>query len=131
MEYEEIEYNKTNNIFIVQKNSKQGVLSLKGEEILPVEYDYIMCGTNKITTTKGESIEIYNKEGQKQNSKYGNTIETNNENYIIIIDENEKFGLTNKEGKVLIKNKYEYLEYAFADYFIATKERKSRSNKCI
>lgn len=129
--YEEIEYNKTNNLFIVQKNSKQGVLSLNGEEILKVEYDYIMCGTNKITTTKGENIEIYNKEGQKQDSKYGNTIETSNENYIITIDENEMFGLISKAGKLLIENKYEYLEYAFEDYFIATKERKSRSNKCI
>lgn len=122
--YEEIEYNKVNNLFIVQKNSKQGVLSLNGEEILPVEYDYIMCGTNKITTTKAESIEVYNKEGQKQNSKYGNTIETSNENYIITIDENDKFGLINKKGNILIKNKYEYLEYAFDDYFIATESEK-------
>lgn len=127
--YEEIEYNKTNNLFVVQKNSKQGVLSINGEEILQVEYDYIMCGVNKITATKGESVEIYNAKGEKQNSKYDNTIETSNENYIIAIDENERFGLTNKEGRTLIKSKYEYLEYAFDNYFIATKQRKSRRNR--
>lgn len=122
--YEEIEYNKINSLFVVQKNSKQGILSLEGKEILPIEYDYIMCSNNKLTATKGESIEIYNKEGQKQNLKYGNTIETNNENYIITIDENDLFGVMNKEGNSLIKNKYQYLEYAFENYFIATQNGK-------
>ena len=40
--YEEIEYNKQNELFIVQKDSKQGVISLEGKEILPIEYDYIL-----------------------------------------------------------------------------------------
>lgn len=122
--YEEIEYNKANNLFVVQKNSKQGVLSINGEEILKIEYDYIMCGTNKLTAKKGENIEIYNKEGKKQDLKYDNTIETSNEDYVIIIDENNKFGLINRKGNTLIDSKYEYLEYAFGKYFIATNNEK-------
>lgn len=122
--YEEIEYNKANQLFIVQKNSKQGVLSLEGNQIIPVEYDYILCTENKITTTKGESIEIYNAKGEKKDSKYDNSIEIPNKNYIITINEEDKFGITDKNGNNVVENKYEYLEYAFENYFIATDEGK-------
>jgi len=122
--YEEIEYNKANNLFIIQKSSKQGVLSLDGNEILPVEYDYVLSTGNKITVKKDEIIEIYNAKGEKQNPKYESSIETSNENYIIVIDDEEKFGIVDKNGQTLIDNKYEYIEYAFEDYFIATENGK-------
>lgn len=122
--YEEIEYNKTNQLFIVQKNSKQGVISLEGKQILPVEYDYVLCEKNRITTTKGENVQIYNINGEKQSSQYDNIIETSNENYIITIDDNENFGIVNKNVQELVPNKYQYLEYAYDTYFIATENGK-------
>lgn len=123
-EYEEIEYNKINKLFIVQKDGKQGIISIEGNKVLEPEYDYILCTQNKITTKKDEIIEIYDKNGVKKQSNYENTIETSNENYIITIDENEKFGVINKEGQVIIKNNYEYIEYAFDNYFILTQNGK-------
>lgn len=122
--YEEIEYNKTNNLLIVQKNSKQGVLTLDGKEILHTDFDYILCTGNKITAKKGENVEIYNAKGEKQSIKYDNSIETSNSNYTITIDAEDKFGIVNKEGQTLIKNKYEYIEYAFETYFIVTENGK-------
>ncbi len=123
-EYEEIEYNKINKLFIVQKDGKQGVISIEGKDILEAKYDYILCTQNKITTKKDEIIQIYDKNGEKKQSNYENTIETSNENYIITIDNEEKFGVINKEGQVIIKNKYEYIEYAFENYFIITENGK-------
>lgn len=122
--YEEIEYNKQNELFIVQKNSKQGILNKEGKEIVSVAYDYVMCSENKITATRGESVEIYNARGEKQNSEYANTIEVKDTNYIITIDENDKFGISNKDGKIIVENKYEYIGYAFGNYFIATENGK-------
>ena len=124
IEYEEIEFNKANNLLIVQKNTKQGVLSLDGTEILPTDFDYILCTANKITAKKGETIEVYNAKGERQESIYENSIETANENYIITIDAEDKFGIVNKDGQTLIKNKYEYIEYAFGNYFIVTENGK-------
>lgn len=124
IEYEEIEFNKANNLLIVQKNTKQGVLSLDGTEILPTDFDYILCTANKITAKKGETIEVYNAKGERQESIYENSIETTNENYIITIDAEDKFGIVNKDGQTLIKNKYEYIEYAFGNYFIVTENGK-------
>ena len=67
---------------------------------------------------------VYNVRGEKQETIYENSIDTTNENYIITIDEEDKFGIVNKEGQTLIKNKYEYIEYAFGNYFIVTENGK-------
>ena len=122
--YEEIEYNKQNELFIVQKDSKQGVISLEGKEILPIEYDYILLTGSKITAKRGESTEIYNKKGDKERTQYENSIETANENYTITMDNEERFGVANKDGQTLIKNQYQYIEYAFDNYFIVTQNGK-------
>ena len=63
--FENIDYNKDNNVFLVQKNSKQGVISTEGKEILPLEYDSILCSGTRIITRKGESIETYNSNGDR------------------------------------------------------------------
>lgn len=123
--YEEIEYNKTNKIFIVQKNTKQGVIDIEGNQILPIEYDYIYCAQNIITAKKDETTQIYDLNGNKQEEpQYESLIETSNENYIITIDNNEKFGVITKEGNTVIKNNYQYIEYAFDNFFIVTNNGK-------
>lgn len=123
--YEEIEYNKTNKIFIVQKNTKQGVIDVEGKQILPIEYDYIYCAQNIITAKKDETTQIYDLNGNKQEEpQYESLIETSNENYIITIDNNEKFGVITKEGNTVIKNNYQYIEYAFDNFFIVTSDGK-------
>lgn len=122
-EYEQIEYNKDNNVFIVQKNVKQGVFSAEGNQVLPIEYDNIVCEGKKIIASKGESIDTYNNKGELQDSKFDNTTQTSNENYLITkID--DKFGVISKNGQTLIESEYENLEYAFSTYFIATQNGK-------
>ena len=123
-EYEHIDYNEDNNLFIVQKDSKQGVLSLDGREIVPIVYDSVLCSLNKITTRKGENIEIFNINGEREDVKYNNTIETTNEDFTIYVNEENKYGILNKNGQVIVKNEYENLEYAFDSYFIATQNGK-------
>ena len=123
-EYENIEYNKSCNVFVTKRNMKQGVISINGNEILPVEYDDIQCYIKRITAQKGDSVEIYNNNGEKQKLKYENTIETENEDYIIYIDADYKFGVMSPNGQTLIKNEYDNLEYAYEKYFIATQNGK-------
>lgn len=123
--YEDIEYNYTNQLFLVTKNSKQGVVDLTGKYILPLEYDSILFSGKNINTKKGEQTIIYNKNGEEQqNKEYTDIISTENENYFITIDNEEKFGVIDKQGQVIIKNDYQYIEYAFDNYFIVTKNNK-------
>ena len=122
--YEEIEYIKTSKLFIVQEDSKQGIISIEGKDVLPVQFDYVLCTGNKVTAKRGDSIEIYNNQGERLDSKYDNIIETENENYTIVIDNEGKYGVINNNGHTLLTNEYDNIEYAFENYFIVTKDGK-------
>lgn len=119
--YEEIEYRKQNELFLVQKNGKQGVIDKDGNEILKVEYDYILLEEQMIHAQKEEnsySFDLQGNEKENQNDKTRLSIE--NQNYFITIDGQDKFGIIDKQGNDILENQYEYIEYAFGDYFIIT-----------
>ena len=123
--YEEIEYNKQNELFIVQKNDKQGVISQEGKEILKPEYDYIMLSGQTINAKKGESIYSFDKEGKVQQTENKMTIlPTENSQYFIVIDEKDQFGIMDANKNKILENEYSYIEYTFGDYFIVTKDSK-------
>ena len=135
--YEEIEYNNQNNLFIVQKSSKQGIVDDKGKTILNIEYDYIMISGNKINAKKDDIIRIFDLNGNEEEKLNNTTIlSSENEKYFITINREDKFGVSDIDGNILIENKYSYIEYAFEDYFIVTKDDKvgildSRGSKKI
>lgn len=123
--YEEIEYNKINQLFIVQENSKQGVINIKGKQVIKDEYDYIFISGKNINAEIGKDLYTFDINGiKKENVNYSIDILTKNENYIISINTLDKFGVKNSNGDVLVKNEYQYIEYAFENYFIATKDSK-------
>jgi len=123
--YEDIEYNSQNNLFVVQKSSKQGVVDDIGNKILDIEYDYIMISGNKINSKKDDIIRIYDIYGNQQTEHNSSTVlVAESQNYFITINSEDKFGVTDATGKVLIENNYSYIEYAFEDYFIVTKDDK-------
>ena len=121
--YEEIEYSKVSELYIVQKKSKQGVVDKNGNEILKPEYDYIMISNQTITAEKDGVIYNFDKNGNKKDTESNKTIiDTQNSNYFIVINEEDKFGIADKEGNTILENEYSYIEYAFKDYFIITKD---------
>lgn len=121
--YEEIEYNKQTQLFLVQKDEKQGVMDLQGNEILKVEYDYVMISGQNINAKKEEAEYYFDLKGNKQETENNITkLPTENSNYFITIDKQEQFGIVNKENTIILKNEYSYIEYAFGNYFIVTKD---------
>lgn len=123
--YEEIEYNKKNQIFIVQKNDKQGVISREGNKILETKYDYIMISDESILAEKENAIKTFDMKGNKQevqNSTTKHLVE--NTNYFITTNEEGLSGIANNDGKTILENEYSYIEYAFSDFFIVTKDGK-------
>jgi len=121
--YEEIEYSKQNQLFLVQKSGKQGVLNKEGNEIIKVEYDYIMIEEQSIHAQKEGTTYHFDLQGKEQENKNHKTLlSTPNSNYFISIDEQDKFGITDKEENSILENEYSYIEYAFGDYFIITKK---------
>lgn len=123
--YEEIEYNKKNQLFIVQKNNKQGVFNREGNQIINTEYDYIMISDKNISAKKDEKTDYFDINGnKKEESNDLSFISTENNKYLITIDQNEQYGVVNTSGSTVLENEYSYIEYAFEDYFIVTKENK-------
>lgn len=125
-EYQEIEYDKTNKIFIIQKNKNYGVADLSGKILIPVENTSIEAKGEYIYVEKNNIREVYDATGKKVDIDYDKTImSTSNQNYKIIVNSNERgnfYGVIGNNNKQLIKPEYLYIEYAFDNYFIACGE---------
>jgi len=123
--YQEIEYNKQNDLFIVQKVSKQGVINRNGKIIMPIEYDSILISNKTINAKKEEVLYSFDTEGKEKNNQNEITkINTENEKFYITINKEELYGISDNVGNVILENKYSYIEYAFSDFFIITKDGK-------
>lgn len=120
--FEEIEYNKQNELFIVEKNSKQGVINKEGNEVLKTEYDYIMISGQNINAQKEEIMYTFDIKGNKQEIQNKDTIlNIENSNYSITINSKEQFGIIDEKGNTILENEYSYIEYLYNNFFITTK----------
>lgn len=123
-DFTQVEFDKTNNLLIVQKNNAQGVYNLAGKNIIPIDYDSITAGGEYLNANKENKILIFDKDG--------NNIDTNitsrekvADNYWITIDENNDYNIQDKNGNNLLKNKYSYIEFFTDNLFIATSNSKA------
>ncbi len=117
--YQAINYNEDSKLLILQKDNKYGVTDLNGKQILNIEYDQIQIPGNYIIAIKNGNSETFDLSGTKQeNLQFTNIMMTNNENYNISIDTNDKYGVISKDGTTIIENKYNYIQYLFDNYFI-------------
>lgn len=123
-EYTEIEYDINNSLLIVQKDNAQGVVDLKGNNIVPLDYDSIIIGGKYINAQKGQDIVIFDAEGNNVNT---NIVSYNkvNDNYSIVIDEENNYNIIDNSGNKKLKENYAYIEYLNNNYFIVTKDSKT------
>ena len=117
--YQSINYSEDSKLLILQKDNKYGVTDLNGKQILSVDYEQIRIPGNYIIAVKDGKQIIFDLAGtQKDNLAYTNILKTENENYSVTVDKNDKYGVINKEGDILIENKYNYIQYLYDNYFI-------------
>ena len=124
-EYEDIFYNAENDLLIVQKNAKQGVMNFEGNIIIPIEYSNIMISGNFITAQKNENIEIFDIQGNLQNFKgYISIYKIENTEYYIGITQNDEYKIIDKNGVELTKQIYQDIKNIDGQNFIAQKDNK-------
>ena len=124
-EYEQLEYDATNNMIMLQKNAKQGVYDLSGESVLIPQYDEIIFRGIYINARKDGELLVFDASGIKQNDDSFISMQpVSNGDYYITIDRNNNYGVISKNKQVLIKNEYSYIDYAYDNYFIVSKNNK-------
>ena len=124
-QYQSIRYDATNHVFVIEKSKKYGIANLEGKLIVPVQYNQIDITGIYLYAQNEQGVTVYNSNGTQANIDSNVSIlNTSNEKYKIRINNEEgtKYGVINKEGKQLIEEKYNYIEYLYDNYFIVSSE---------
>lgn len=124
-EYQSIRYDSTNHVLVVEKSKKYGISNLEGKLIVPVEYDQIDITGIYLYAQNNQGITVYNNNGTEANIDTNIAIlNTSNDRYRIRINSQNgtKYGVIGSDGKQIIKEKYNYIEYLFDDYFIVSSD---------
>ena len=122
-EYQSIRYDTSNNVLVIEKSKKYGIAKLDGQVIVPVEYNQIDITGIYLYAQNDQGTTVYNNNGTQANVDADIAIlETSNEEYRIRINDKigTKYGVIDDEGKQLIEEKYNYIEYLYDDLFIAS-----------
>ena len=123
--YQSIRYDEVNNVFVIEKSKKYGIANIEGKEIVPLNYSQIDITGMYIYAQNEQGITVYDSQGTQVNMNANIAIlNTSNENYKIKIDNENgsKYSIIDKEGKELTKETYNYIEYLYDNYFIASKD---------
>lgn len=126
-EYQAITYIEGDNLCLVQKGKKYGVITLEGSMILQVKYNQIDINGDYIyTINENSESKVYDKKGNEVEINQNTTISTIKENpeYKIYIDTSNGttlYSIYQGENKITIGN-YNYIGYLSNNNYIASKQ---------
>lgn len=124
-QYQSVEYNKTNNLIILEKSKKYGVTDLEGKEIVPVKYNQIDIVGIYLYAKNDQGTTVYASNGTEAKIETNiSLLNTSNSRYKIKIsnDEVTKYGVIGDDGREIIEQKYSFIDYLYNDYFIVSNE---------
>lgn len=124
-EYEDIQYNVLGSIFVTKRNGKYGAVNQEGTTVLYPEYDNVYTGGMYLNTLKDKDIFIFDLNGNKIETNEVSKTKTENANYYITIDKNNKYKVVDSKDNIIIDKDYTYIEYLPGDYFIVERDSKS------
>ena len=125
-QYEDIDFDSENKIFVLQQNAKQGVYDLDGSMILPIQYENITFAGSYLNAEKDGKLLVFDVAGTLQSDdSYKSVEKVAHGKYSITIDRNNQYGVIDQNKISVIENKYSNISYAFGDYFIVSNGRKS------
>ena len=124
-EYEDIQYNVLGSIFVTKRNGKYGAVNQEGTTVLYPEYDNVYTGGMYLNALKDKDIFIFDFNGNKIETNEVSKTKTENANYYITIDKNNKYKVVDSKDNIIIDKDYTYIEYLPGDYFIVERDSKS------
>ena len=110
---------------MIEKSKKYGIATLEGKIIVPEQYNQIDIVGIYLYAKNEQGITVYNNNGTEANiDRNIEILNTTNEKYRIRINNENgtKYGVIGKDGKQMIEEKYNYIEYLYDNYFIVSSE---------
>lgn len=125
-EYEDISYNLDNDVFVIQRNGKQGIIDINGNIKIQPEYESIVFGGIYVNAQKGDEFFLLDLNGnQIENQEILSKIPTQDGKHYIVSDFNEIYKIIDENGNVVIDNNYTYIEEVDNNYFIVGNNNKN------
>jgi len=119
--YQEMNYNESNNLFFVRRGASNGVLDKNGNIIVPVEYQSVENkGIFIKAVTKDNEVVKFNLNGEKTNKfdEYNVINKSNFDNTFIGVTVDYEYKLLDNKYNSLITESYEYIDNILADRYI-------------
>ena len=117
-EYEDISYNSYNNVFIVQRNGKQGIVDKEGNIKLDTKYTDIKFGGIYVNVQENEQKKVLDLNGNEITNGYISNMPTKDGQHSIVYGEDEIYKIIDNSGNVVVDKNYTYIEELDNNYFI-------------
>ncbi len=125
-EYEDINYNSYNDVFVIKRNGKEGVTDLKGNVKIPPEYESIVFGGVYINAEKDGELMVLDLDGNViDNQDIVTKMPTKDGKNYIVADKNEMYDIINENDESIIENSYAYMEEIDNNYFVVGNNNKN------
>ena len=123
-EYEDIIYYAYNDVFIVQRNGKQGITDRKGNIKIDTKYTNISFGGIYVNAVdENNETKILDLNGNEVSDGYIAKMPTKDGQHYIVYDEDGIYKIIDNNGNVVIDNKYTNIEEIADNYYIVANNR--------
>lgn len=123
-EFDDIIFDISSKLLLVQNGNGEGVYNLDGKCIVPIDYENIIIGGDYINASKGEKKLVFDLNGKEVNTDNFSHTKVSDK-YSIIIDNDNNYNIVDNSNNKLLKDNFVYIEYFKEDLFIATKDSKT------
>ena len=117
-EYENITYNSYNDIFVVQRNGKQGVVDREGKVKIEPKYTEMSFGGIYLNVIEDGTNKVIDLNGNEVTDGYIYRMPTTDGNYSIVYGEDEIYKIIDNNGNVVVDKSYTYIEELGNNYYI-------------
>lgn len=124
-EYEQIMYYANNDLFIVQRNAKQGVVDGQGNIKIDTKYDNITFGGIYVNATENDETVILDLNGNPVSDEYISKTPTKDGQNYIVFGEDGTYKIIDGNGNIVVDKNYTNIEEIENNNFIVASDRNS------
>ena len=117
-EYENITYNSYNDVFVIQRNGKQGVADREGKVKIEPKYTEMSFGGIYLNVIEDGTNKVIDLNGNEVTDGYIYRMPTTDGNYSIVYGEDEIYKIIDNNGNIVVDKSYTYIEELGNNYYI-------------